>query len=153
MFLHVRKENVRWLRTDQSEGKKYQHDWEKIPQVIKNKSHKHQQKSEIRQKKTEKSTDVKFRSSKSLIVELKEKVTQYSKNNEAVLICWLALFICIALLACIWFHHGTLFFYISTSFISTPSLTYLENLSTSLSTLQADIFNSKKILGDFPKTF
>ena len=42
------------------------------------------------------------------------------------------------------------FFYISTSFISTPSLRYWENLSTLLSTLQAEISDlKKKILSNF----
>ena len=57
---------------------------------------------------------------------------------------------------------GQLCFYISTSFISTaslrytffistPSLRYQENLSTWLSTLKAQISDSKKILGKFTK--
>ena len=44
------------------------------------------------------------------------------------------------------------FFYISTSFISTPSLRYWENLSTLLSTLQAEISDSKKKLNFFKIT-
>ena len=43
------------------------------------------------------------------------------------------------------------FFFISTSFISTPSLRYWKNLSTLLSTLQAEIFNSEKNFGKFFK--
>ena len=42
-------------------------------------------------------------------------------------------------------HSVHLFHFISTKFISTPSLKYLKNISTMLSSLQAESFHQEKI--------